>query len=79
MVESKSKLVVDFFCAEKQFVEYSAKMEAFATKSLLKELRKKKVPIGVLTTDRSGSLKKLMKDVNSELQEANLPVIKHCF
>jgi hypothetical protein len=33
----------------------------------------------VLTTDRSGSLKKLMKDVNSELQEANLPVIKHCF
>jgi solute carrier family 8 (sodium/calcium exchanger) len=79
MVESGSKLVIDFFCAEKQMVEYSGKMEAFATKILLKRLRKKKILIRVLTTDRSGALKSLLKDVNQKLKEKNLPPIKHCF
>ena len=45
MIESKSKMVIDFYCAEKSMVEYSGKMEPFATKALLIRLYQKKVDI----------------------------------
>jgi hypothetical protein len=35
MIETKSNKVVAFFVAEKSMVEYSGKMEPFATKALL--------------------------------------------
>ena len=79
MVEAKSKLVVDFFVCQKNMVEYSAKMEAYSTKALIIGLRDKKVNIRVLTTDRSGSLKSLMKGVNAELEANNQLRIIHCF
>jgi hypothetical protein len=79
MIESKSKMVIDFFCAEKTMVEYSGKMEPFAAKALLIRLRKKKIDIRVCTTDRSGALKNLMKDINEEREHRDLPPIKHCF
>ena len=79
MIESKSNMVVDFFCAEKTMVEYSAKMEPLATKALLSRLHQKKVEVRVLTTDRSGPVKTLMKEVNREREEKNLAPIKHCF
>jgi hypothetical protein len=34
MIESKSNMVIDFYCAEKSMVEYSGKMEPLATKGL---------------------------------------------
>jgi len=34
MIESKSNMVIDFYCAEKSMVEYSGKMEPLATKVL---------------------------------------------
>jgi hypothetical protein len=49
--------VIDFFVAEKSMVEYSSKMEPFATKKLLGDLHKKKINVRVLTTDRSGAIK----------------------
>jgi hypothetical protein len=58
--------VIDFFFAEKSMVEYSSKMEPFATKKLLGELHKKKINVRVLTTDRSSAIKNLMRDVNKE-------------
>jgi solute carrier family 8 (sodium/calcium exchanger) len=79
MVESKSKQIIDFFCAEKTMVEYSGKMEPFALKPLLIRLHKKKIHVRVCTTDRSGALKNLMKDINKEREQRFLPPIKHCF
>ena len=58
--------MIDFFVAEKSMVEYSSKMEPFATKKLLGDLHKKKINVRVLTTDRSGAIKNLMRDVNKE-------------
>jgi hypothetical protein len=78
-VEASSKLMIDFYVAEKSMTEYSAKMEAFATKILLSRLHKEKISIWVCTTDRSGQLKTLLKDVNRAREQRNLPPIKHCF
>jgi hypothetical protein len=72
-------MVVDFFCAEKTMVEYSVKMEPFAAKMLLIRLHKKKINVRMCTTDRSGALKNLMKEINQERQKRDLLPIKHCF
>jgi solute carrier family 8 (sodium/calcium exchanger) len=72
-------MVIDFFCAEKTMVEYSGKMEPFAAKMLLIRLHKKKINVRVCTTDRSGALKNLFRDVNREREKRDLPPIKHCF
>ena len=72
-------MVIDFFVAEKSMVEYSAKMEPFCTKVLLKRMRKHKINIRVLTTDRSGALKTMMKDVNKERETMGIPPIVHNF
>jgi solute carrier family 8 (sodium/calcium exchanger) len=79
MIETKSNKVVAFFVAEKSMVEYSGKMEPFATKALLIQLHREKINVRVLTTDRSGAVKSLMTDVNKEREEKLLPPIKHCF
>jgi solute carrier family 8 (sodium/calcium exchanger) len=79
MVDTKSKKVLDFYCAEKSMCEYSAKMEAFAAKMLLIRLHRKKINVRICTTDRSGALKTLMKDINQGRQRRGLPPIKHCF
>jgi transposase-like protein len=60
-------------------VEYSAKMETFAAKLLLGRLIRKKIGVRVLTTDRSSSLKKLLRDLNAQLRTRKLVPIKHCF
>jgi transposase-like protein len=60
-------------------VEYSAKMEPFAAKLLLGRLIRKKIGVRVLTTDRSSSLKKLLRDVNAHLRTRKLMPIKHSF
>jgi hypothetical protein len=60
-------------------VEYSAKMETFAAKHLLGRMLRKKIGIRVLTTDRSSSIKKLLRDINAELRRRKLAPIKHCF
>ena len=78
-METKSKMVVDFFVCEKSMVEYSSKMEVYSTKALLIRLRDQNIAIRTLTTDRSSSLKALMKDVNAELEAHNQLAIKHCF
>jgi solute carrier family 8 (sodium/calcium exchanger) len=72
-------MVIDFYCAEKTMCEYSGKMEAFAAKMLLIRLHKNRINVGVCTTDRSGQLKTLLKEVNRGREQRNLPVIKHCF
>ncbi len=64
MIESKSNMVVDFFCAEKAMVEYSGKMEPLATKALLAGLHQKKLEVRVLATNRPGPVKTVMKEVN---------------
>lgn len=79
MIETKSKMVLDFYCAEKTMCEYSGKMEAFAAKILLIRLHKKRINVRVCTTDRSGQLKTLMKEVNQGRERRKLPPIKHCF
>ena len=60
-------------------VEYSAKMEPFTAKLLLGRLIRKKIGVRVLTTDRSSSLKKLLRDVNAQLRTRKLVPIKHCY
>jgi hypothetical protein len=35
--------------------------------------------VRVLTTDRSGAIKSLMKEVNQEREQKLLPPIKHCY
>jgi solute carrier family 8 (sodium/calcium exchanger) len=72
-------MVIDFYCAEKTMCEYSGKMEAFAAKMLLIRLHKKRINLRVCTTDRSGQLKTLLKEVNQGRERRNLPLIKHCF
>jgi len=79
LIESESKKVINFMVVEKTMVEYSSKMEAWATKALLIQLLDKQVKIRVLTTDRSPALKSLMKEVNQERKAHNDPAIKHCF
>lgn len=64
VVEAKTKMIVDFFVAEKSMAEYSAKLEPLAAKVLLARLHKKRVSIKVCTTDRSVQLKKMLHDVN---------------
>jgi solute carrier family 8 (sodium/calcium exchanger) len=72
-------MVIDFYCAEKTMCEYSGKMEAFAAKMLLIRLHKERINVRVCTTDRSGQLKTLLKEVNAGRERRNLPQIKHCF
>jgi solute carrier family 8 (sodium/calcium exchanger) len=72
-------MVIDFYCAEKTMCEYSGKMEAFAAKMLLIRLHKNRINVRVCTTDRSGQLKTLLKEVNQRREQRNLPLIKHCF
>jgi hypothetical protein len=72
-------MVLDFFVCEKHMVEYSGKMEAYSTKALIIRMRDRGVKVRVLTTDRSGSLKALMKVVNKELESHFQPTILHCF
>jgi hypothetical protein len=79
IIEATSKLVLDFYIAEKTQVEYSAKMEPFATKILLKRLHKKRISLRVCTTDRSSQLKTLMKDINEIRRERGMEPIKHSF
>jgi hypothetical protein len=64
IVEAKTKLILDFFVAEKSMAEYSAKLEPLAAKILLARLHKKRVDIRVCTTDRSSQLKRMLQDVN---------------
>jgi hypothetical protein len=64
IVEAKTKMIIDFFVAEKTMAEYSAKLEPLAAKVLLARLHKKRVDIRVCTTDRSSQLKKMLNDVN---------------
>jgi solute carrier family 8 (sodium/calcium exchanger) len=54
-------------------------MEPFATKMLLSRFIKKCIGIRVLTTDRSSLIKRLMRDVNTELKKRGKPSIKHCY
>ncbi len=63
IVEAKTKMIIDFFVAEKTMAEYSAKLEPLAAK-VLARLHKKRVDIRVCTTDRSSQLKKMLNDVN---------------
>jgi hypothetical protein len=60
-------------------VEYSAKMEPFATKMILARLLKKRIGIRVLTTDRSSQLKRLMRDINVALKRRGRHTIKHSY
>jgi hypothetical protein len=57
-------------------VEYSGKMEPVATKILLTKLHKKKVEIGLLTTDRSSQIKQLMQNINISRRKRGLKPIK---
>jgi hypothetical protein len=79
LVEAKTRLLLDFYVAEKTMAEYSAKMEPLAAKVLLTRLHKKRVKVRVCTTDRSNLLKTLMKSVNKSRGKRNLPPIKHSF
>ncbi len=79
IVEAGTKKLLDFYVAEKSMTEYSSKMEAFATKILLRRLHKKKINVKVCTTDRSGPLKNLMKEVNHGREQRGMSPIKHCF
>jgi hypothetical protein len=79
LVESRSKLLIDFYVAEKSMAEYSAKMEPFAAKVLLGRLHKNRVNVRVMTTDRSNLLRSLLKTHNKSRTKRNLPVIKHSF
>jgi hypothetical protein len=54
-------------------------MEPFAAKLLLGRLCRKKIGVSVLTTDRSSSLKKLLRDVNAELRRRKMAPIKHSY
>jgi solute carrier family 8 (sodium/calcium exchanger) len=78
-VEAKTKLLIDFYVAEKSMAEYSAKMEPFAAKVLLGRLHKKRVNVRVMTTDRSNLLRSLLKSHNKSRMKRNLPLIKHSF
>ena len=78
-VEAKTKMVLDFYVAHKSMCEYSSRMESFATKMLLKRLRKEGIKVKVCTTDRSGQLKTLLKELNQLRQKKGLPPIKHTF
>jgi hypothetical protein len=78
-VEEKTKMVLDFYVAHKSMTEYSAKMESFATKMLLSRLHKNNIEVKVCTTDRSGQLKSLMKEINQARKQRGLPLIKHTF
>jgi hypothetical protein len=60
-------------------VEYSGKMEPFATKILLGRMHKKRMDIRVITTDRSTQLKTLMKDINQRRSVKGLRPIKHSY
>jgi hypothetical protein len=79
VVEATSKLVLDFYVAEKTQVEYSSKMEPFAAKILLKRLHKKRVRVRVCTTDRSTQLKSLFKEVNDGRKKRGMQPILHCY
>jgi hypothetical protein len=79
LVEAKTKLLIDFYVAEKTMAEYSAKMEPFAAKVLLGRLYKNRVNVRVITTDRSNLLKTLMKTHNRSRAKRNLSHIKHSF
>jgi hypothetical protein len=77
--ESTTKKMIDFYVCEKSMTEYSAKMEAFSTKVLLRRLHRKNIDVRVITTDRSSQLKKLMQDVNREREQRGLQQIKHSY
>jgi hypothetical protein len=79
LVESTSRLVLDFYVAEKTQVEYSGKMEPFATKILLTRLHKKRINVRVCTTDRSSQLKSLFREVNEGRKKRGMHPIKHCY
>lgn len=79
IVEATSKLVLDFYVAEKTQVEYSGKMEPFATKILLKRLHKNRIDVNVCTTDRSSQLKSLLRDINEIRARRGLQRIQHSY
>ena len=60
-------------------VEYSGKMEPFATKILLGRLHKQRMDIRVFTTDRSTQLKTLLKELNEIRVAKGLRPLKHSF
>lgn len=78
-MESKTNKLIDFFVADKSMTEYSSKMEPLAAKICLTRLRKRKVEVRVCTTDRSSSLKTMMRSINSLRVARGLTPIKHSF
>jgi hypothetical protein len=60
-------------------VEYSGKMEPFATKLLLGRMHKQRMDIRVFTTDRSTQLKTLMKELNEIRVARGLRPLKHSY
>jgi hypothetical protein len=79
IIEATTNKVLDFYVADKSQTEYSSRMEPFATKMLLARLHKEKIAVKVCTTDRSGQLKSLMKEVNEARLRKGLQPIKHAF
>jgi transposase-like protein len=79
VIEATTNKVLDFYVADKSQTEYSSRMEPFATKMLLARLYKEKIEVKVCTTDRSGQLKSLMKEVNEARKQKGLTPIKHTF
>jgi hypothetical protein len=79
IVETTTNKMLDFYVATKNMTEYSAKMEPLATKILLTRLHKQKIEIGVITTDRSNLLKKLLKEINNGRAKRGLPHMKHSY
>jgi hypothetical protein len=79
IIDTSTNAIIDFYVAEKTMTEYSARMEPFAAKKLLSRLFQENIDVKVLTTDRSGSLKSLMKEVNAARKERGLAPIKHSF